>query len=70
MRIDAGVNGVLGIACLVGLSLTVLGFIDLGTRGIALFTLLGFVWLLVAFTGLAAELRRQRPPQDRRTDDE
>jgi hypothetical protein len=30
MRVDAGVHGVLGIACLVGLSLYVLGFIDWG----------------------------------------
>ena len=70
MRIDAGVNGIFGIVCLVGLSLTALGFIDLGTRGVALFTLLGFVWLLVAFTGLAAELRRRKQRPDRRTDEE
>jgi hypothetical protein len=60
MRVDAGVHGVLGIACLVGLSLYVLGFIDWGARGIALFTLCGFVWLLVVITGIAAE-QRDRP---------
>jgi hypothetical protein len=60
MRVDAGVHGVLGIACLVGLSLYVLGFIDWGARGIALFTLCGFVWLLVVITGMAAE-QRDRP---------
>jgi hypothetical protein len=60
MRVDAGVHGVLGIACLVGLSLNVLGVIDWGTRGVALFTLCGFVWLLVVVTGVAAE-QRDRP---------
>ena len=47
MRVDAGVHGVLGTACLVGLSLYVFGAIDWGSRGVALFTLLGFVWVLV-----------------------
>jgi hypothetical protein len=60
MRVDAGVHGVLGIACLVGLSLYVLGFIDWGARGVALFTLCGFVWLLIVITGVAAE-QRDRP---------
>jgi hypothetical protein len=62
MRVDAGVHGVLGTACLVGLSLYVFGAIDWGARGVALFTLLGFVWVLIVLTGLAAEQRR-RPQQ-------
>jgi len=71
MRVDAGVHGVLGIACLVGLSLYVLGFIDWGARGIALFTLCGFVWLLVVITGMAAEQRDRSPrrPQRRQEPD-
>jgi len=65
MRVDAGVHGVLGTACLVGLSLYVFGAIDWGARGVALFTLLGFVWVLIVLTGLAGEQRQQRrqPPQ-------
>ena len=59
MRVDAGVHGVLGTTCLVGLSLYVLGAIDWGSRGVALFTLLGFVWVLIVLTGLAAEQRRR-----------
>ena len=59
MRVDAGVHGVLGTTCLVGLSLSVLGAIDWGSRGVALFTLLGFVWVLIVLTGLAAEQRRR-----------
>jgi hypothetical protein len=53
MRVDAGVHGVLGTTCLVGLSLYVFGAIDWGSRGVALFTLLGFVWVLIVLTGLA-----------------
>jgi hypothetical protein len=65
MRVDSGVHGVLGIVCLVGLSLYTLGTIDWGARGIAFFTLLGFVWVLVVLTGLAAEIRarHRRPPR-------
>jgi hypothetical protein len=59
MRVDAGVHGVLGTTCLVGLSLYVFGAIDWGSRGVALFTLLGFVWVLIVLTGLAAEQRRR-----------
>ena len=59
MRVDAGVHGVLGIACLVGLSLYALGVIDWGSRGVALFALCGFVWLLVVITGMAAEQRER-----------
>jgi hypothetical protein len=59
MRVDAGVHGVLGTACLVGLSLYVFGAIDWGARGVALFTLLGFVWVLIVLTGLAGEQRRR-----------
>jgi hypothetical protein len=64
MRVDAGVHGVLGIACLVGLSLYSLGVIDWGARGVALFALLGFVWLLIVVTGLAAEHRRRSRRDD------
>ena len=64
MRVDAGVHGVLGIACLVGLSLYVFGAIDWGARGVALFTLLGFVWLLVVITGVAADQRRDHRRRD------
>ena len=59
MRVDAGANGILGIVCLVGLTLYVLGVIDWGARGVALFTLLGFVWVLVILTAMSAEQRRQ-----------
>ena len=69
MRVDAGVHGVLGVACLVGLSLCALGVIDWGTRGVALFALCGFVWLLVVVTGVAAE-QRERPKRDRQRDDD
>jgi hypothetical protein len=65
MRVDAGVHGVLGTVCLVGLSLCVLGAIDWGARGVALFTLLGFVWILIVVTGLAAEQRRRSQRHDR-----
>jgi hypothetical protein len=67
MRVDAGVHGVLGIACLVGLSLYVFGAIDWGARGVALFTLLGFVWLLIVVAGLAAERRRDLERQHEQT---
>jgi hypothetical protein len=66
MRVDSGVHGVLGTACLVGLSLYTLGAIDWGARGVAFFTLLGFVWILVVLTGLAAELRQRAPRRDPR----
>lgn len=69
MRVDAGTHGVLGTTCLVGLSLYTLGAIDWGARGVAFFTLLGFVWVLIVLTGLAVEIRdrdRRRP----RTDDD
>jgi hypothetical protein len=69
MRVDAGVHGVLGTACLVGLSLYVLGAIDWGSRGIALFTLLGFVWVLIVLTGLAAEQRRRQHRYERHTEE-
>ena len=69
MRVDAGVHGVLGTASLVGLSLYVLGAIDWGARGVALFTLLGFVWVLIVLTGLAAEQRRQSQRYGRRTEE-
>jgi len=59
MRVDAGVHGVLGTSCLVGLSLYVFGAIDWGPRGVALFTLLGFVWVLIVLTGLAGAQRRR-----------
>ena len=66
MRVDAGVNGILGIVCLVGLILTVLGVIDWGSRGVALFTLAGFVWVIVVLTALAAEQRpRSRRHEER-----
>jgi len=58
MKVDAGVHGLLGTACLVGLSLYVFGAIDWGSRGVALFTLLGFVWVLIVLTSLAGERRR------------
>ena len=67
MRVDGGVHGVLGTTCLVGLSLYTFGVIDWGTRGVAFFTLLGFVWVLVVLAGLAAEIRdrpRRRPGTD------
>ncbi len=64
MRVDAGVHGVLGTTCLVGLSLYVFGAIDWGARGVALFTLLGFVWVLIVLTGLAGEQRRRLPRYD------
>ena len=48
MRVEGGVHGVLGTTCLVGLSLYTFGAIDWGARGVAFFTLLGFVWVLVA----------------------
>ena len=67
MRVDRGVHGVLGTTCLVGLSLYTFGAIDWGARGVAFFTLLGFVWVLVLLTGLAAEIRdrsRRRPRAD------
>ena len=67
MRVDAGVHGVLGTTCLVGLSLYVLGGIDWGSRGVALFTLLGFVWVLIVLTGLAAEQRRRPPRYEQHT---
>ena len=69
MRVDAGVHGVLGTACLVGLSLYVFGAIDWGARGVALFTLLGFVWVLIVLTGLIAEQRRRPQGYDRRTEE-
>ena len=69
MRVDAGVHGVLGTTCLVGLSLYVLGAIDWGSRGIALFTLLGFVWVLIVLTGLAAEQRRRQDRYERRPEE-
>ena len=69
MRVDAGVHGVLGTTCLVGLSLYVLGAIDWGSRGIALFTLLGFVWVLIVLTGLAAEQRRRQQRYERHTEE-
>lgn len=68
MRVDAGVHGVLGVACLVGLSLYALGVIDWGARGVALFSLCGFVWLLVVITGVAAD-QRERPARDRQRDE-
>jgi hypothetical protein len=69
MKVDAGVQGVLGTTCLVGLSLYVLGAIDWGARGIALFTLLGFVWVLIVLTGLAAEQRRRQQWYERHTEE-
>ncbi len=69
MRVDAGVHGVLGTACLVGLSLYVFGAIDWGSRGVALFTLLGFVWVLIVLTGLAGEQRRRPERYDARTEE-
>ena len=69
MRVDGGVHGVLGTTCLVGLSLYTFGAIDWGARGVAFFTLLGFVWVLVVLTGLAAEIRN-RPGRRPRTDDD
>jgi hypothetical protein len=70
MRVDAGVHGVLGTACLVGLSLYVFGAIDWGVRGVALFTLLGFVWVLIVLTGLAGDQRRARVQRyESRTDE-
>lgn len=72
MRVDAGVHGILGTACLVGLSLYVFGAIDWGSRGVALFTLLGFVWVLVVLTGLAGDQRRRaqryNPPTEERAE--
>ena len=69
MRVDAGVHGVLGTACLVGLSLYVFGAIDCGARGVALFTLLGFVWVLIVLTGLAGANRRATRRYDPRGDE-
>ncbi len=69
MRVDGGVHGVLGTGCLVGLSLYTLGVIDWGARGVAFFTLLGFVWVLVVLTGLAAEIRDRHRRQPRADDD-
>ena len=69
MRVDAGVHGILGTACLVGLSLYVFGAIDWGARGVALFTLLGFVWVLIVLTGLAGEHRRRVQRDHARTDE-
>ena len=69
MRVDAGVHGVLGTTCLVGLSLYVLGAIDWGSRGVALFTLLGFVWVLIVLTGLAGEQRRRVQRYDQRPEE-
>ena len=57
MRVEGGVHGVLGTVCLVGLSLYTFGAIDWGARGVAFFTLLGFVWVLVVLTGLAAQIQ-------------
>jgi hypothetical protein len=54
---------------LVGLSLYTLGAIDWGARGVAFFTLLGFVWVLVVLTGLAAEIRN-RPRRQPRADED
>ena len=68
MRVEGGVHGVLGTTCLVGWSLYTFGAIDWGARGVAFFTLLGFVWMLVVLTGLAAEIRH-RPRQQPRGDD-
>jgi hypothetical protein len=58
----------MGVACLVGLSLYVLGIIDWGPRGVALFTLCGFVWLLVVITGMAAEQRERYSRRHQRTE--
>jgi hypothetical protein len=69
MRVDAGVHGVLGTTCLVGLSLYVFGAIDWGSRGVALFTLLGFVWVLIVLTGLAGAQRRGPQRYDPRTEE-
>jgi hypothetical protein len=51
------------------LSLYVFGAIDWGARGVALFTLLGFVWVLIVLTGLAGEQRRRTYRYDDRTKD-
>jgi len=69
MRVDAGVHGVLGTASLVGLSLYVFGAIDWGPRGVALFTLLGFVWVLIVLTGLAGEQRRRPQRYEQRSEE-
>ena len=69
MRVDAGVHGILGITCLVGLSLYVLGVIDWGARGIALFTLCGFVWLLVVVSAVAVEQRENGRRQQKRREE-